>query len=178
MVSEITIRPAEELDVPKLVGLLRRSWLVTWAPNCRGQLCRRLLRLILHGCTPRRDGTVSWLQRAETCSLEWFIPTVTSSTRCTLIRPTGMAAWDRSCSVRLSGKSHVHTRLRVWKCVASTPGRALSTHAEDGWKCGVIREQNAGARSRMSRCRGLFECSAAQSCLGATGRCNRICLDQ
>ena len=139
--------------------------------NCRGKLCRRLLRLILYHFTPRRDGPVSWLQRAETCSLEWSIPTATSSTRCTSIRPAGMAAWDRSCSVRLSDKSNVHTRLRVWKCAASTPGRALSTHAGDGWKCGVIRELNAGARSRMSRCRGLFECSAAQGCLGATGRC-------
>jgi ribosomal protein S18 acetylase RimI-like enzyme len=33
MTSEITIRPAEELDVPDLVRLLRRSWLVTWAPE-------------------------------------------------------------------------------------------------------------------------------------------------
>jgi ribosomal protein S18 acetylase RimI-like enzyme len=33
MASGITIRPAEELDVPKLVRLLRRSWLVTWAPE-------------------------------------------------------------------------------------------------------------------------------------------------
>jgi hypothetical protein len=33
MASEITIRPAVELDVPELVRLLRRSWLVTWAPE-------------------------------------------------------------------------------------------------------------------------------------------------
>jgi ribosomal protein S18 acetylase RimI-like enzyme len=29
----ITLRPAEERDVPALVRLLRRSWLVTWAPE-------------------------------------------------------------------------------------------------------------------------------------------------
>lgn len=34
MVTEtITLRPAEERDVPALVRLLRRSWLVTWAPE-------------------------------------------------------------------------------------------------------------------------------------------------
>jgi ribosomal protein S18 acetylase RimI-like enzyme len=33
MASEIIIRPAEEYDVPALVRLLRRSWLVTWAPE-------------------------------------------------------------------------------------------------------------------------------------------------
>ena len=34
MASErIILRPAEEADVPALVRLLRRSWLVTWAPE-------------------------------------------------------------------------------------------------------------------------------------------------
>jgi ribosomal protein S18 acetylase RimI-like enzyme len=33
MASEIVLRPAEERDVPVLVRLLRRSWLVTWAPE-------------------------------------------------------------------------------------------------------------------------------------------------
>ncbi|MGU3539839.1 N-acetyltransferase family protein [Methylobacterium sp. A54F] len=34
MASEsITLRPAHESDVPALVRLLRRSWLVTWAPE-------------------------------------------------------------------------------------------------------------------------------------------------
>lgn len=33
MASEIVLRPAQERDVPALVRLLRRSWLVTWAPE-------------------------------------------------------------------------------------------------------------------------------------------------
>jgi GNAT superfamily N-acetyltransferase len=33
MTSEIVLRSAEEQDVPALVRLLRRSWLVTWAPE-------------------------------------------------------------------------------------------------------------------------------------------------
>jgi len=33
MASEIVIRSAEQQDVPALVRLLRRSWLVTWAPS-------------------------------------------------------------------------------------------------------------------------------------------------
>ncbi|MEH2625820.1 GNAT superfamily N-acetyltransferase [Bradyrhizobium sp. AZCC 1719] len=33
MASKITIRLAEERDVPALARLLRRSWLVTWAPE-------------------------------------------------------------------------------------------------------------------------------------------------
>jgi ribosomal protein S18 acetylase RimI-like enzyme len=33
MASEIVIRSAEEQDVPALVRLLRRSWLVAWAPE-------------------------------------------------------------------------------------------------------------------------------------------------
>src|SRR5580704_18240524 len=33
MASEIVIRSAEEQDVPALIRLLRRSWLVAWAPE-------------------------------------------------------------------------------------------------------------------------------------------------
>ena len=122
MASEITIRPAEELDIPKLVRLLRRSWLVTWAPELPWEAVQAFAAADPARLHAETGGTVSRLQRAETCSLEWSMPTATSSTRCTSIRPAGMAAWDRSCSVWLSGKSHLHTRLRDWKCAASTPG--------------------------------------------------------
>jgi ribosomal protein S18 acetylase RimI-like enzyme len=31
--DSVTLRPAEETDLPSLVTLLRRSWLTTWAPE-------------------------------------------------------------------------------------------------------------------------------------------------
>jgi hypothetical protein len=67
------------------------------------------------------------------------------------------AVWGRRSSTRRSGRSHGRTRLRLWRCAVSTPGRLPSTHAVDGWRCGDIRGQNATVRLRMSRCRRPFE---------------------
>jgi hypothetical protein len=132
MTSEIAIRPAEELDVPKLVRLLRRSWLVTWAPELPWAAVQAFAAADpaqLHAET----GWNSFMVAAQGNMLLGMVhPDRDLIGALHVGRPTGMAAWDRSCSVRLSGKSHVHTRLRVWKCVASTPG-ARAFYARRGW---------------------------------------------